>query len=170
MCDNMKRILISMILLLVVLSACNNNIDDIEHENKIETNYYISLSYENDHWKLNGYEIMMTPEGYKAGNGMLKMKDEDKQSEGFLSYDVYGSVDGEEIKFQSGSVSGDTDITEMTIGTIEGDEESLREFPKLDEIYMTITWNDEDTDGDKEEKIILYNKDKSGYEKMLLDS
>ena len=64
----------------------------------------------------------------------------------------------------------DTDITEMTIGTIEGDEESLREFPKLDEIYMTITWNDEDTDGDKEEKIILYNKDKSGYEKTLLVS
>lgn len=166
----MKRILISMILLLVVLSACNTNIEETEPDKKTETNYYISLSDESDHWKLNGYEIMMTPEGYKAGNGILKMKDEDKQSEGFLSYDVYGSVDGEEIKFQSGSVSGDTDITEMTIGTIEGDEESLREFPKLDEIYMTITWNDEDTDGDKEEKIILYNKDKSGYEKMLLDS
>src|SRR5699024_1343108 len=134
------------------------------------TNYYISLSDESDHWKLNGYEIMMTPEGYKAGNGILKMKDEDKQSEGFLSYDVYGSVDGEEIKFQSGSVSGDTDITEMTIRNIEGDEERIRELHKYEEIYMTITWNDEDTDGDKEKKIILYNKDKSGYEKTLLVS
>src|SRR5699024_12676362 len=101
---------------------------------------------------------------------ILNMEDEDEQTEEFFSYEVYGSVDGEEIKYQSGSVSGDTEITEMTIGTIEGDEESLREFPKLDEIYMTITWNDEDTDGDKEEKIILYNKDKSGYEKTLLDS
>lgn len=166
----MKRILISMILLLVVLSACNTSADETEPDKKTETNYYISLSDESDHWKLNGYEIMMTPEGYKAGNGILKMKDEAKQSEGFLSYDVYGSVDGEEIKFQSGSVSGDTDITEMTLGTIEGDEESLREFPKLDEIYMTITWNDENTDSDQEEKIILYNKDKSGYENSLLDS
>ena len=157
-----------MVLLLILLSACNT--EYIKSNNKTETNYYLSLGDEGDNWEIDGYEIMMTPEGYKAGNGMLKMKDEDKQSEGFLSYDVYGSVDGEEIKFQSGSVSGDTDITEMTIGTIEGDEESLREFPKLDEIYMTITWNDEDTDGDKEEKIILYNKDKSGYEKMLLDS
>src|SRR5699024_734124 len=137
----MKRILISMILLLVVLSACNTNIEETEPDKKTETNYYISLSDGSDHWNLNGYEIMMTPEGYKAGNGRLKMKDKDKQSEGFLSYDVYGSVDGEEIKFQSGSVSEDTDITEMTIGSIEGDKESLMEFPKLDEIYMTITWN-----------------------------
>lgn len=166
----MKRILISMILLLVVLSACNTNTEETELDKKTETNYYISFTDESDHWKLNGYEIMITPEGYKAGNGILKMKDKDKQSEGFLSYDVYGSVDGEENKFQSGSVSGDTDITEMTLGTIEGDEESLREFPKLDEIYMTITWNDEDTDGDQEEKIILYNKDKSDYSETLLDS
>src|SRR5699024_639192 len=166
----MKRILISMILLLVVLSAYNTNIEETEPDKKTETNYYISVYDESDHCKLNGYEIMMNPVGYKAGNGMLKMKEEDKQSEGYLSYDVDGSDDVDEFKLQSGSVSGDMDITEMTIGTIEGDEESLREFPKLDEIYMTITWNDEDTDGDKEEKIILYNKDKSGYEKMLLDS
>lgn len=156
----MKRILIIMILLLIVLSACNTG--DTESNKKAETNYYISLSDESDHWKLDGYEIMMTPEGYKAGNGILKMKDEGKQSKGFLSYDVYAVVGGEENRFHGGSVSGDADITEMATGTIDGEEENLKELPEIDEIYMSVTWNDDDTDGDQEEKIILYNKDKNG--------
>lgn len=156
----MKRILISMILLLIVLSGCNT--EGTESDKKAETNYYISLSDESEHWKLNGYEIKMTPEGYKAGNGILKMKNENKQNEGFLSYDVYAVVSGEEERFHGGSVSGDADITEIPIGTIDGEEGNLKDFSEFDEIYMTVTWNNEDTDGDQEEKMVLYNKDKNG--------
>ncbi|WP_164669688.1 lipoprotein [Virgibacillus doumboii] len=162
----MKRILISLILLLAVLSACNT--EDTEPKKQTETNYYLSLYGESDHWKLAGYEIMMTPEGYKAGNGMLKMKDEDRQTADFLSYSVYAVVDGQENRFHGGSVSGEADITEKTTGTIEGEEEILKEFQKIDEIYMTVTWNDDGTDGDQEEIIILYNKDKNG--ESFLDS
>lgn len=68
-----------------------------------------------------------------------------------------------------GSVSGATDIAKQTTGTIEDDgEESLTEFPEVDKIYMAVTWNDDDTDGDQEEEITLYDKDKDG--KTYLDS
>lgn len=33
---------------------------------------------------------------------------------------------------------------------------------------MTVTWSDADTDGDQKEKIVLYNKGKSG--ESFLDS
>jgi len=161
----MKRIFISIVLLLIVLSACNSV--DIESNQETESNYYLSMSDESEHWKLNGYEIMITSEGYKAGNGILKMKDADEQKEGFLSYDVYAVVDGEENRFHGGSMSDNANIDEVTTGTIDGEEE-LKEFPDIDEIYMTVTWNDADTDGDQKEKIILYNKEKSG--ESFLDS
>src|SRR5699024_3220639 len=112
----MNRTLITMIFILIVLSACNT--ENTDSLSKAETNYYISLSGEGEHWKLDGYEILMTPEGYKAGQGILKMKEQDEQREGFLSYDVYTLVGGEEERFHGGSVAGDADITEMNTGTI----------------------------------------------------
>lgn len=148
----MKRILISLIFLLVVLSACKNE--------EAETNYFLSLSGESDHWKLDGYEIVMTPEESKAGFGTLRMKGEDEHMADFFSYHVYIVVDGEENSLHSGSVSGGTDIAEQTTGTIENEGENFTEFPEVDEIYMVVNWND-DTNGDQEERIDLYNKDKN---------
>jgi|SRR5699024_2910758 len=148
-----------MVLLLILLSACNT--EYIKSNNKTETNYYLSLGDEGDNWEIDGYEIMMTPEGYKAGNGILKRKGEDKEIEGFLSYDVYADVGGEKNRFHGGSVSEDTNITELATGTIDSEEENLKEFPQIDEIYMTVTWNDDGTDGDQKEKIILYDKNKN---------
>src|SRR5699024_479297 len=155
----MKRVFISIVLLLVVLSACNSV--DSKSNQETESNYYLSMSDESEHWKLSGYEIMITSEGYKAGNGILQMKDADEQKEGFLSYDVYAVVSGEESRFHGGSVSGNADINDVTTGTIDGEDE-LKEFPDIDEIYMTVTWNDDDKDGDQKEKIVLYNKEKNG--------
>lgn len=96
--DNMKRFLISLTFLLVVLSACKNE--------EAETNYYLSLSGESDHWKLGGYEIVMTPEESKLGYGTLTMKGEDEHMADFFSYHVFTVVDGEENSLHSGSVSG----------------------------------------------------------------
>src|SRR5699024_1135666 len=93
----MKRVFISIALLLVVLSACKPL--DTKSNQESESNYYQSMSDESEHWKLSGYEIMITSEGYKAGNGILQMKDVDERKEGFLSYDVYAVVGGEENRF-----------------------------------------------------------------------
>lgn len=161
----MKQIFIIIVLLLIVLSACKPL--DIKSNQEFESNYYLSMSDESEHWKLSGYEIMITSEGYKAGNGILQMKDADEQKEGFLSYEVYAVVGREENRFHGGSVSGNADINDVTTGTIDGEEE-LKEFPNIDEIYMTVTWSDADTDGDQKEKIVLYNKEKNG--ESFLDS
>lgn len=153
----MKQIFIIIVLLLGVLSACNSV--DTKSNQETESNYYLSMSDESEHWKLSGYEIMITSEGYKAGNGILQMKDADEQKEGFLSYDVYAVVGGEENRFHGGSMSGNADINGVTTGTIDGEEE-LKESPNIGEIYMTVTWSDADTDGAQKEKIVLYNKKK----------
>ncbi|MFD1361572.1 hypothetical protein [Lentibacillus salinarum] len=150
----MKQILFSLVFLLVVLSACNNK--------EMETNYYLSLSGESDHWKLNSYEIVITPEGSKAGNGTLTMKNEDEHMADFFSFDTYAVVDGEKNRFHGRSISGQTDIAEQIIGTIEGEEEALTELSEVNEIYVVVNWNDDDADGDKEEVLVLYNKDKNG--------
>lgn len=152
----MRKISICLIFLLVILSACN--IKDTDSNNKIETNYYLSLFGESNHWKMNGYEIMITPENYKAGYGELKIKEEKKGID-FLSFDVHVVSNGEDHRIQGGTVSGEENITEKTIGNIESEEKNLKNFAQIDEIYMKVVWNDGE-DGDHEERIGLYNKDK----------
>ena len=56
----MKRVFISIVLLLVVLSACNSV--DTKANQETESNYYLSKSDESEHWKLSGYEIMIISE------------------------------------------------------------------------------------------------------------
>ena|SRR5699024_7636424 len=150
----MKRIVISLVFLFVVLSGC------IKEEPT--TNYYLSLSGESDHWKLDSYEIVMSSEETKAGYGTLTMKNEDEHMADFFSYHVYTIVDGEKNSLHSGAVSGEMDIAKQTTGTIESEGDSLTEFPEVDEIYMDICWNDDDTDGDQKETIVLYKKDENG--------
>src|SRR5699024_11923394 len=108
-----KRILFIFVSLLVVLTACSNK--DTETQKKTETNYYLSLNGESEHWELDGYEIMMTPKGYKAGNGTLKMKDKDEQEGDFFSFDVYGVADSKEDRFQSVAASIETDISKRNV-------------------------------------------------------
>lgn len=119
----MKRILISLTFLLVVLSACNNE--------ESATSYYLSLSGESDHWKLNSYEIVMSTDEIKAGHGTLTMKGEDKHMADFFSFDVYTVIDGVKTTLHSGAVSGETDIAKQTTGTLEGEVKISRNFPKL---------------------------------------
>ncbi|GAA0592763.1 hypothetical protein GCM10009001_06050 [Virgibacillus siamensis] len=150
----MKRLLISLTFLLVVLSACNND--------ESTTSYYLSLSGESNHWKLDSYEIVMSANEIKAGYGTLTMKSEDKHMADFFGFDVYTVIDGTKTTLHSGSVSGETDIAKETTGTLEGESKNLTEFPEVDKIYMEITWNDDRTDGDQKERLVLYNKDKNG--------
>ena len=104
----------------------------------------------------------MSPDEAKAGYGTLTMKGENKHMANFFSFKVYTVVDGMENRLHSGSVSGATDIAKQTTGTIEGEGgKNLTEFPEVDKIYMTVTWNDDETDGDQEEKIVLYDKEKN---------
>ncbi|WP_164215539.1 hypothetical protein [Virgibacillus sp. YIM 98842] len=150
----MRRTFFSFVLLLFILTACNNK--------EAESNYYLSLNGESEHWKLNGYEILMSPDESKAGYGTLTMKGENKHMANFFSFKVYTVVDGMENRLHSGSVSGATDIAKQTTGIIEGEGgKNLTEFPEVDKIYMTVTWNDDETDGDQEEKIVLYDKEKN---------
>lgn len=154
---DLKKILFSLIFIFIVLSACNNG--------ETDTNYFLSLSGESDHWRLNDYEIIITPEGYKAGNGKLTMKGEEKYTADFFNIGIYSVINGEKNRFHgrsiSSSISEGTDIADQTIGTVESEGEVLTEPTEIDEIYAIVTWSDGSRE-DKEERIILYNKDEEG--------
>lgn len=63
----MKRGLLGLVPLLFILFACQKQ--------QLEMNYYLSLLGESEIWKLTGYEIMLTSDEIKIGNGKLIMKE-----------------------------------------------------------------------------------------------
>lgn len=158
----MKKNLISLIFLLVILPACDS--EETDSNKETNTNYYFSLSGESDHWKMNGYEIIITPEGYKVGNGKLTMKNEDEYEAEFFDLDIYSVVDGEKNSLHGRSISSEgTDIAEQTIGATEGEDDALTDPAEIDEIHAVISWNEEysDVKEDQKETLVLYSKDEN---------
>ncbi|MFY3792493.1 hypothetical protein ACOQFO_12540 [Ureibacillus sp. MALMAid1270] len=62
---------ILLLILIVSLLGCNWNEKSANH-------YYLSFTGESKTWKLIDYEVVITPESLKAGNGTLQMKNKNK--------------------------------------------------------------------------------------------
>lgn len=133
-----------------MLSGCDNQ--------QLDTNYYLSLTGKSENWELIGYEVMLTPNGIKVGNGKLVMINEERYDTDFFSFNTYVVTNGEEDRIHGGSVAGQTDISKQKTGSIEGEDGYSFELNDVSEIYMTVEWWDPDKNEDVEEKIILYQK------------
>lgn len=116
---------------------------------------------ESEAWELIGYEIMLTSDGMKIGNGKLIMKDEVEFFTDPFSFNTYVVTNGEEDRIHGGSVAGQTDISEQTTGTIESKDGLSITLDKVSEIYMTVEWwvSDEKV----KERIDLYQKRNQEY-------
>ncbi|WP_240375630.1 hypothetical protein [Bacillus piscicola] len=150
----MKPVLFNLIPLLFILSACSGQ--------PAETNYYLSLPGESDTWKLTGYEMMLTEDGEKAGNGTLEMKGKEEYVTDFFSFNTHIVVNGEDTRIHGGSVSGRTDISEETTGAIEGSGMNPISLREVDHIYMIVEWWDTEQKADAQERIHLYRKPENG--------
>lgn len=148
--------IVSLLFFLFILTGCNNQ--------ETADNYYLSLKGESEHWNLNGYEIEMTQEEFKAGNGTLYMKNENEYKTDSFHFDTHAIINNNDITIQSGSVTGlGIDIAEETTGTIKGrtylnkngDPITLEE---INDIYMIVEWWDMNKSKHVKERIDLYSK------------
>lgn len=149
----MKKISCSLISLLFILSACSNQ--------QSGTDYYLLLTGQSDNWELSGYEILLTSEGRKAGNGTLIMKEENEYFTDSFSFHTHAVINGVDNTIHAGSVSGRTDISEQTTGTIEGESENSVKLDGVSSIYMVIEWWDSDENENVQERIDLYQRSNS---------
>lgn len=147
---------------LILLSGCHS--PEVNH-------HYLSFMGESDSWKLSGYEVDISPDGLKVGNGILSMKDHDEYKTDFFSFNTYVVIDGEETRIHAGSVSGPgIDIAKEMTGAIEDEKDHNQNPLSLDDvsqIYMTVEWWDVDKKEDVKERIDLYdeqNKEESFLE------
>ncbi|MCM3397941.1 hypothetical protein [Oceanobacillus profundus] len=147
----MKKVLFSLVPLLFILFACQDQ--------QLETNYYLSLLGDSETWRLSGYEIILTPDEIKVGNGKLIMKEENKYITDSFSFDTYAVINGVDHKIHAGSVSGRADIKEQTTGTLEGG--APIDFDELSSVYMIIEWWDPNESDNVQERINLYQKPKN---------
>lgn len=128
------------------------------------TQQNVLLIGESQTWNLNGYEITMTSENMKVGNGTLKMRNESEYKADSLLFRTHAIINGEDIVVHSGSVSGEgIDIAEHLTGTIDGssylnktgDPITMRE---ISNIYMIIEWWDIGESVSNKERIDLYDR------------
>ncbi|OZU87121.1 hypothetical protein CIL03_18215 [Virgibacillus indicus] len=148
--------IVPLLFLLLIQSGCNNQ--------ETAYNYYLALKGESDNWNLNGYEIEMTQEKFKAGNGTLKMKSENEYKTDSFHFNTHAVINNEDITIHSGSDTGlGIDIAEETTGTIEaatylnknGDPITLDE---ISDIYIIVEWWDRNKSKNVKERINLYRK------------
>ncbi|WP_047984365.1 hypothetical protein [Ornithinibacillus californiensis] len=145
--------LVTLFFTVLFLSGCNERVD----------NYYLSLMGESDSWELTNYEVVLTQEDFKAGNGTLRFKNENNYKTDWFEVITHVVINNKDTVVNHNIESGPgTVLTEKSTGGIEGpaylDENNAPiTMDDVDEIYMVVKWNDNNNQK-VEEKIDLYNK------------
>ncbi|WP_151699826.1 hypothetical protein [Psychrobacillus glaciei] len=148
--------------LIFLLSGCNDN----AKQNVV--NHYLLLQGESETWSLTGYEVMLTPEKFKAGNGVLKMRYEENYLSEYFQFDTHAIINGEDVTVHSisaeylNSENVGMDITEQHIMGMEMEKRLNANgnpiTPKdINVIYMIVKWKDMNKGEYVEERIDLYN-------------
>ncbi|NGP45386.1 hypothetical protein G4V62_10625 [Bacillaceae bacterium SIJ1] len=146
-----RMTLINFVLLVLSLVGCTGKGEDVNH-------YYLSFIGESETWKVSEYTMTLTPEMQKLGEGTLMMKGQSDYPSDWFHMQVFALVNGEEQVLQTKSVSApdNNDISQMTIGAVEG-ERSLS-IDEMNRLYITVEWNDMETGENMKETIALLDQ------------
>ncbi len=156
-----RTITVILLILLTLLIGCSKTPE-------MNNNYYLLLMGESNTWKVDSYELSITPDTLKAGNGTLTMKNETEYQTEYINMEVHAVIDNKDTVIQSTAVSGShTSIAQINTGSIEGgtfynkDGKAI-ELANISDIYMTVEWQ-ENTGSKKNitETIYLYGKNKN---------
>ncbi|WFT74157.1 hypothetical protein [Halobacillus naozhouensis] len=142
-----------LVLLIALLTGCSSN------EKMTINNSYLSLSGESESWKVKSYDIEMTPNMSRAGNGKVIMKDKTNYNTDLFSIRVHAVIDNNDKIIQGKSVTssgGKIDIAQETTGTTEITEPIP--VDNINNIYMVIKWQDTNKNKTSEERINLFSK------------
>ena len=124
---------------------------------------------ESHSWTLTGYEIVLTSDAFKAGNGTLSMKNVEEYHTENFGFKTYIVINGEDTLVHTGYITGhNINIAEDTTGAIEGgtyvnENGDAITLDDVTEIYMVIEWWDRTKGEDVKERIDLYNKEKTSH-------
>lgn len=137
-----------------VLSGCNAQ--------KGDNNYYLLLMGESESWNLTGYEIVITPEDFKAGLGILNMKNVNEYMTDYFHFEAHVVIDSDDSVVHTDSATGEMNIAEYTTGAIGGpylnkNGESVT-LKDINEIYVVVEWWDISKNESIKERIDLFNK------------
>lgn len=158
-----KRTLVLVLSLIFILSGCMGT----------EKHYYVSLLGESQKWKLTGYEIVITPDRFAAGNGTLQIKNENNYTAHYFSFETHVVMYDQDRVVHTGSVSGPGfNIAEQNTGAIDGGTYFDKKgtpvtLSDVSAIYMIVEWR-EHADGEIiKERIDLF--DKTSKEHSFID-
>ena len=145
------------LLFVVLLSGCNA-------KEKSVSNYYLSLMGDSETWNLTGYEVVITPESFKAGNGTLHVKNGIKSNVEFFYFETHLVMKDKDVVVHTGGVSSTgMDIEKELTGAIEGgaylnEDGTPITLNEVNNIYMIVEWRDKSKS--VKERINLYIKPK----------
>lgn len=158
MLKNKKIFYLLFLSLVILFSGCSGK------GNSVIKHSYLSLMGESQSWNLIGYEVVITPENFKIGNGTLSRKNVNEYTADSFHFETHAVINGEDLTVHSGSASGvGIDIAEETTGAIEG-ETYLNEdgdpitLNDVSNIYMIVEWWDTGKSESVKERIDLYIK------------
>ncbi|MET4559838.1 hypothetical protein ABIA69_000981 [Lysinibacillus parviboronicapiens] len=157
---NKRRFKIGILLFIftTVLFGCHNQNDNVQVP---KGNLFNVFMGESKTWELSGYEIELTPNSSKFGNGILTMKNTTEYSSDFFSFEVHATINNKVEVMQKHQSSGEqVNIATKKMGSIEGNELPSKNgdyisINELSDIYMIIKWNDQQ--GNKKEERINLN-------------
>ena len=156
-----KTILVTLIVMLTLLIGCSSKTTEMNN------NYYLLLTGESNTWKVDSYELSLTPETLKAGDGTLRMKNETEYQTEYFNMEVHAVIDHKDTVIQTKAVTGShTSIAQINTGAIEGGtfynkEGKAIELANISDIYMIVEWQDTTVSKRKmTETIHLYGKNK----------
>lgn len=126
-----------------------------------KNSHYFRLMGESQSWKLEEYQVKMTPKTLESGNGKLTYKsDPEGFATHFFEFNVYAIVNNQDKIIQHKSVTGPASYgKEITTGSIKGPILTQNEKPikarDLRKIYAVIKWGN-NKDKIQKERILLY--------------
>lgn len=159
--------LFSLVFLILLFSGCNSN------EKSVIDHYYLLLIGESQTWNLNGYEIMITSDSFKVGNGTLRMKNANKYISDSFQFETHAVINGEDTVVHAGSATGaGIDISKKTTGANEGGTYFKKNgepitLNEVSDIYMVVEWWDIGKNVNLKERLDLYSK--NSKEKTFLN-
>ena len=153
--ENVRSPYMLILLVVVLLTGCSSNEKSVSNDDLL-------LMGESQTWNLTGYEVEITPEKFKAGNGTLQVKDGDNSTVDSYYFQTHIVINNIDLVVHGGGVSttGGT-ITEESTGAIEGgvymnEEGKPITLNEINAIYMTVEWWDKSER--TKERIDLYTK------------
>ncbi|MGY0693785.1 hypothetical protein ACW2QC_13520 [Virgibacillus sp. FSP13] len=132
-----------------------------------EKEYYMSMTGDSDSWRIENYQIKITADSFKAGNGELFMKRNDEYKTDSFSIEAHAVINNNDkviSRFSSSAYAGDgmniagkQDTGEIESGAYINEDGDPITLDDISNVYVIVEWWDQGKERDMKERIDLYD-------------